>query len=572
MSIAALICYGSVSREGRLEKNDDSRAAETLAGKLAEDYNEKGLRLFVNGSEVTEDKYAPYLSSDMHVMIPADTLVDKLGCVVDEYANGTVVVKKNNASVKLTLGSASADVSGAVDNTEDDGDVSGTDVTEDSVLMLSSATVETDDVIYVAAADVCGVLGYTCEYSYEANRVTFTKSGEDAALPSRYDMRDENRVTEVRDQGDSGTCWAFASLAALETTLMPDEKLQLSVDNMTKNNGFGVEQFEGGQYRMSIAYLASWQGPVLEEDDPYDDGETNSELKAVKHLQEAQIIEDEDIEKIKEAVYKKGGVETAIYIDMTDADSDSEYYNADTSAYYYDGSEGINHDVVIVGWDDGYSKTNFKKQPEKDGAFICKNSWGTEFGDDGYFYISYYDEHVGETSVVYTKLESADNYDHIYQSDKLGWVGVLGFESEEAYFANVYTAGKSEELAAVSFYATGPKTTYEVYVTTDFEDTESLADRVLVASGEMEYSGYYTVNLDESVPLDDGKKFAVTVHITTPDTDYPVAIEYDADSMTDSFDISDGDGYISLYGSQWYDAEEERSCNVCLKAFTVNKQ
>ena len=75
---------------------------------------------------------------------------------------------------------------------------------------------------------------------------------------------------------------------------------------------------------------------------------------------------------------------------------------------------------------------------------------------------------ICETSVVYTRLEGADNYDKIYQSDKLGWVGVLGFDQEDAYFANVYTAGKSEELKAVSFYATDAKTTYEVYVATKF--------------------------------------------------------------------------------------------------------
>ena len=125
-----------------------------------------------------------------------------------------------------------------------------------------------------------------------------------------------------------------------------------------------------------------------------------------------------------------------------------------------------------------------------------------------------------------------------------------------------------DRLKAVSFYATDAKTTYEVYVATNFEDTDDLANKKLVASGEMEYAGYYTVNLDDVVKLPDEKKFAVIVHITTPGSKYPIAIEYDADSMTDSFDISDGEGYISLYGNQWYSAEKERKCNVCLKAFT----
>lgn len=84
----------------------------------------------------------------------------------------------------------------------------------------------------------------------------------------------------------------------------------------------------------------------------------------------------------------------------------------------------------------------------------------------------------------------------------------------------------------------------------------------------MQYEGYYTINLKEAVPLPDDRKFAVVVHANTQDSTMPIAIEYNNDEKTANFDITDGEGYISLYGTKWSSAEQENDCNVCLKAFT----
>jgi hypothetical protein len=60
----------------------------------------------------------------------------------------------------------------------------------------------------------------------------------------------------------------------------------------------------------------------------------------------------------------------------------------------------------------------------------------------------------------------------------------------------------------------------------------------------------------------------VVVYITTPGSERPIAIEYNTDVRTAQADLSDGKGYISLYGEAWHSAEETQDCNICLKAFT----
>ncbi len=86
-------------------------------------------------------------------------------------------------------------------------------------------------------------------------------------LPGAYDYRTAGRAPQIGNQGSLGTCWAFASLKALESSLDPQDEMTFSVDHMSIHNSFLLGQDEGGEYPMSMAYLLSWQGPVLESED-----------------------------------------------------------------------------------------------------------------------------------------------------------------------------------------------------------------------------------------------------------------------------------------------------------------
>ncbi|HIS61373.1 MAG TPA: hypothetical protein IAC14_03840 [Candidatus Scybalomonas excrementigallinarum] len=428
-----------------------------------------------------------------------------------------------------------------------------------------------EEIPYISLEKIARDLQYKISWNRATNRVTLAGQKEQA-LPSSYDSRKVGRVSPVRDQGRYGTCWAFGALGALESSLLPQENLQFATDHMSLHSGFYLTQEEGGEYNMSIAYLASWKGPVLEADDPYGDGYSPKYLAPVKHLEEAILLPSKDYDAIKRAVFLYGGVETNIFTSMKSASSWSQYYNEETASYYFEGNLKPNHDVIIVGWDDNYPKENFSKTPEGEGAFLCKNSWGTEFGDDGYFYVSYYDSIIGTTNAVYTKAGDVDNFDHIYQTDELGWVGQLGYGKEDAWFANVYTAKGKENLEAVSFYATMPNTTYEVYAVPKFYTEDSLQERIFMAEGSFEQAGYYTVRFEESLPLEQGQRYAVMVKIHTPNATQPIAIEYERDIRTSTFQLSDGEGYFSLYGIDWTRAETKQKANVCLKAFTTDQK
>ena len=511
--------------------------------------NSAPISMYIDGIDTKASKGKVYMDDTLTLMVPSSLLTEAFDCAVSIYKDSQLVIEKGNTILKINVDEKTLLINGAE-------------------FRIPVAPVKKGEIFYVPLTVIIRGFGYTYSWDMEANKATLINDNpEFKILPYSYSYVDRQKNSVVKNQGVRSTCWAFASLTALETTLMPEQEFQFSIDHMSMSGLFNVSQFDGGEYSMALAYLTAWKGPVLEQDDPYGDRVTVEGLEPVVHVQEAQIIQSKNLDKIKEMVYKYGGVQSSLYTSITNASGTSKYYNQENAAYCYIGEEKPNHDIVIIGWDDNYPKENFNSPIESNGAFICQSSWGTEFGKNGIFYVSYMDANIGIHNIVYTGVEKTDNYDKIYQSDLCGWQGILGYDSSSGYFANVYETESAEKIKAVGFYATDVATSYTVYVASDFNGVQSFNEMKVVASGVFENAGYYTVKLDEPV-LVDGGKYAVIVRIDTPNSKRPIAIEMQKDYATKTVDLSDGEGYISLYGQTWERVEELYECNICLKAYT----
>ncbi|MBE6015698.1 MAG: cell surface protein [Lachnospiraceae bacterium] len=510
---------------------------------ISANINSTPMTMETNGKAICNVAGA-FMSENLDILIPVKYANEVFDCSAVLYSDNLLRLERNEVSLELTTSGIG-----------------------------KGGIYDKEGTLYVSTAEVCKGLNLSYEFDMEKNKLTVLAKDLGArAIPYKYDMRETLRAPKVRNQGRFGTCWAFSALSALESSLLPAESLQYSVDHMTYNNSFNLDINTGGAYTMGMAYLVNWQGPVLEREDPYGDNQTNSNLKAVKHVQEIRMIGEKNYDAIKEAVYKFGAVQTSIYNSLANEYSTSPHYNKAKSAYCYRGTEKSNHEIIIVGWDDNYSRTNFAQQPEADGAFICQNSWGTGFGENGYFYVSYYDTNIGVHNLVYTSIEEPDNYGNIYQSDLCGWVGQIGFNNPTACAMNVYTAKSDETVEAAGFYAVGADTKYEVYVVDKFAAPEDVKLRNLkpAASGTLNWAGFYTIPI-KPVEIKGGDRFAIIVKLTVPNAVHPIAIEYQGNELSKNADLSDGEGYVSYAGEGWVNTEETHKSNLCLKAYTNNK-
>jgi C1A family cysteine protease len=392
-----------------------------------------------------------------------------------------------------------------------------------------------------------------------------------AYAPATFDLRSTGKLTPVKEQGQCGACWAFSTYGSLESTNLPASTWDFSENNLKNNHGFDLSPCQGGNYLMAAAYLARWAGPVSESADPYQESGTRKVQNApvLQHVQEISFLPSRqgplDNAHIKQAIRENGAVYSSIRWEKS-------YYSPGRNSYYYPGSAIQNHAIDIVGWDDTYSRYNFAVTPPGDGAFIVRNSWGEDWGEKGYFYVSYYDTIIGKELIQFFP-GGTSNYDHMYSYDPLGWVTSVGSGDGTLYAANVFSASGNEELRAVSFYAPVKGTSYEIEVSKN----PSLGPRgqfsQVVSSGTFTYAGYHTVSLDTPVILEKGEKFSVIVRLTTPGYGYPLAVEYPMAGYSTQAVAHSGESYISSDGKSWTDLSRVvPNGNACIKAFTVTRK
>jgi len=424
---------------------------------------------------------------------------------------------------------------------------------------------------------------------------------EDAPFPARFDLREQGKLSPVRDQDPYGTCWTFAALAALESSLLPGEPRDFSEWHLAywayRENPEGFPPFtldeevalfdQGGDDWKAVAVLSRGTGPVNETDLPYG-GPLPAEkprLPRQKLLTSALYMPYPAVEiwrdgyphlaaeEVKHALMTRGAVSIGMM-----ADFDEDTWNEDTGAFFYSGPRGANHAVNIVGWDDYFPKERFAAQPSGDGAWIVRNSWGTSFGEDGYFYMSYEDTSL-DSGIVYLS-SPAGEYGIIHQYDPLGWVrSVSPLETpaagSPAWMANIFTAEENQALKAVSFYVPDYGTEYEITVAILSGATPADRESVPLRGqrGVLEKPGYHTVVLGTPVYLPRGTRFSAEVKVTAPAYEFPLPVEVPVAGYSDGASAAPGQSFYSADGVTWTDLTGVvPGGNFCLKALGAGEE
>lgn len=441
--------------------------------------------------------------------------------------------------------------------------------------------------------------------------------GTQASLPATYDLRKENRVTSVKDQGVTGTCWAHGSINSMESNYITKGMGTVSDTNFSESHltwfsyskdpekGDGIVQIStgsseyqnpysaGGSWKDSAVPLSNWWGAELDKNAPldYKNLSNNGNLPESQrtasyiHLENAiNYASDQQesiayMDAIKSHIIEKG----ALAIEFN-----SDRSNLNGYAYYQDETTVCDHAVSLIGWDDNYSKNNFKSatgtKPSENGAWLIKNSYGTDYADNGYFWLSYYDTAI--QNIVGYEVAEVTNYDTVHSYNGYDPGGYYYYSSRRSLkYANVFVAEGKESLEAVGLWVAQPDIGYEIKIYRGLSSSVSNPETgTLVSecttSGNIPFVGFYTIDLKEGVSLNKGEKYSVVVSIKANSDDFIYIPFEKGDWSFKEFDVTykRNRGESFLYVNSWFDSADAKNKinadlhNAMLSVYTYSEE
>ncbi|XP_067686162.1 cathepsin L2-like [Haliotis asinina] len=198
-------------------------------------------------------------------------------------------------------------------------------------------------------------------------------------LPDTVDWRKEGYVTNVKDQGACGSCWAFSATCSLEGQHFrkTGRLVSLSEQNLVDCSRDGNYGCEGGFMTSAFDYIRKNDGIDTEESYPYvaEQKDCNFSRENVGATDTGfAIVVPESEDALKSAVATEGPISVAI-------DASSRTFMLYKSGIYSSSkcnSNNINHAVTVV----GYGSEDDQEY------WLLKNSWSTTWGEDGYMFMA----------------------------------------------------------------------------------------------------------------------------------------------------------------------------------------
>lgn len=314
--------------------------------------------------------------------------------------------------------------------------------------------------------------------------------------PVAFNLRDDLGFdSAAKDQGETNASWALSAADAMEYSYAAKtgvDILELSALNIINKNYYGTTVETGGNLISIAAYLQGLMGPVAEKDDPFvapyiSPSVQPDRIGSCENLyivSKGNGVNSGEKNAIKDIIYSKNtGVQIGIYFDESNMYGNYSYYCDDAEAE-------VNNYVTIVGWDDTYPRNMFNDNPKFPGAFLCKTTFGSKFGENGYIWISYEDKSFGQgVAYDYTSVNDLP-YDDMFSYNR----GCAFIDGIEGYrFAQVkYWPNAGGEIRGFRIYVPQNRTVNcEIFI-----NGESVGYSLDV---KPDYPGYTTVYLSEAL-------------------------------------------------------------------------